>query len=282
MPTFDAPEPISVTIELVLGDVQITASDRTDAVVEVLPTHPANALDVQAAQQTRVEYANGKLLVKAPKQRAFGLLSTKCGSIDVTIELPAGSHVRGDAAMAAFRCEGRLGDCRFKTATGNVQIQQAGALDLNTAAGDVTVDRANGHVDVVTGTGAVRLGEIQGPASIKNSNGETWIGEVTGELRVNAANGGITVDRAHADVSTKTANGSIRLGEVVRGSVSLGTALGELEVGVRAGTAAWLDLNSTVGTVRNHLDATDGPGSAEETVEVHARTSFGDIVIRRS
>jgi hypothetical protein len=68
----------------------------------------------------------------------------------------------------------------------------------------------------------------------------------------------------------------------VRGSVELGTAYGELEVGVREGTAARLDVRSQFGNVRNLLTASDGPQPSDQRVEVRARTSFGDIVIRRS
>jgi DUF4097 and DUF4098 domain-containing protein YvlB len=279
MPIFDSPDPISVTLELVVGDARIIASDRTDTVVEVRPTDESKDLDRKVADQTRVEFTNGKLLVKAPRQRAiFG----KPGSIDVVIELPAGSQVHGRSAMSALRAEGRLGDCKFKTALGDIAIDQAGSLDLNSAVGDITVERAAGHADVTTGSGALRLGAIDGPAVVKNSNGATAISEVTGDLRVNAANGDITIGLAHADVDAKTANGSIRVGEVVRGSVELKTALGELEIGIREGTAAWLDVSSTAGSLRNSLNAADGPDQAKETVEVHARTSLGDIVIRRA
>jgi hypothetical protein len=54
MPTFDTPEPISVSLEIGVGDIQIAASDRADTVVEVRPTDPRKAADVQAAEQTRV------------------------------------------------------------------------------------------------------------------------------------------------------------------------------------------------------------------------------------
>ena len=94
MPTFDTPEPISATIDVVVGDVRINAGDRADTVVDVRPSDPANEQDVEAAEQTRVEYANGRLLVKAPKLRSW-LPRSSGGSIDVTIELPAGSHVHG-------------------------------------------------------------------------------------------------------------------------------------------------------------------------------------------
>ena len=104
-----------------------------------------------------------------------------------------------------------------------------------------------GHAEVTAGSGDVRVREIDGTAVIKNSNGDTWIGAVTGDLRVNAANGNIAVDVAHGGVDAKTANGDVRLGEVVRGSVVLETALGDLEVGIREGTAAWLEVNATAG-----------------------------------
>ncbi len=117
---------------------------------------------------------------------------------------------------------------------------------------------------------------------IKDGNGDTRDGEVTGDRRVTAANGDVVVDRAGASVVVKTANGSVRVGEVVRGSVVLETALGELEVGIRQGNAAWLDASSGCGRVRTSLDAADSPEPADSTVEVRARTSFGDVLIHRS
>lgn len=280
MPTFDTPEPIFVTLDLVVGDTKIIASDRGDTVVQLRPSDESKRTDVMAAEQTRVEYSDGKLLVKTPKRWQYSFFSD-CGSIDVAIELPVGSQVQGHTSMGDFRCTGRLSECRFKTAMGNIQVEQVGALQLSTT-GHVTVDQAAGHTEVTTASGAVRIGEIDGSAVIKNSNGDSWVGEVTGNLRVNAANGGISVDRAHATVEAKTANGDIRIGEVMRGSVVLGTAYGQLEVGIRQGTIAHLDLSSMFGRVRNDLDTSDGPGPSDETVDVRARTSFGDVVIRRA
>ena len=43
MPTFDTPGPISAVIDLGVGDARITASDRTDTVVEYAPaTRPTS------------------------------------------------------------------------------------------------------------------------------------------------------------------------------------------------------------------------------------------------
>jgi DUF4097 and DUF4098 domain-containing protein YvlB len=288
MPVFTTPEPIYVTIELSMGDVRIIANDRTDTVIEVRPRDDSKASDIKAAEQTRVEYSSGRLLVKS-RQRNFiyegarSVIGPGRGSqVDVTIELPAGSHVQGDSGMGEFGCEGHLGECRFQTGMGNIRLDHTGTLHLKTGMGNIAVDRALGDTDVTTGSGEVRIGQIGGAAVIKNSNGDTVVGEVAGDLRVKSANGRISIDRAHASVIAKTANGNIRIGEVMRGAIGLETAAGELEVGVREGTAAWLDVSSQYGRVRNSLDEADSPEQSEATVEIRARTSYGDIKIHRT
>lgn len=280
MPTFDTPKPIQATIDVVVGDVQISADDRDTTVVEVRPTDPSSEKDVKAAEQTRVEYANERLLVKAPKLRSWSPRSHG-GSIDVAIELPAGSRLQGGGQMADFRGDGRLGAVRIKTGMGYIRLDEADTVNLKSGIGDVSVDRASGHAEVTVASGDVRLRELDVSGVVKNSNGDTSIGEAGGDLRVNAANGDIAIGRAHSSVGAKSANGDVRLGELVRGPVVLETTLGDLEVGIREGTAAWLDVRAAAGKVHNALEATDAPDSSAETVEVRARTSAGDVVIRR-
>lgn len=279
MPTFDTPEPISVTLDVGVGDIQVMASDRSDTVVDVRPSDPAKKSDVTAAEQTRVEYASGRLLVRAQKGWRWSFRAGR-ESVDVQIELPTGSQVSGEAGVAALHCTGRIGGCQYKTGVGDIQLDQAGPLELKAGAGDITVGQAVGDVQVST-AGAVGIGSVDGTAMIKNTNGDTWIGEVTGDVRVNAANGRITIDRARAAASAKTANGDVRLGEVARGAVLVQSANGKIEIGVRDGVAAWLDLKTGFGNVQNDLQASDRPTPDEEAVDVRARTAYGDITIRR-
>jgi hypothetical protein len=280
MQTFDTPDPISATIDITVGAVRITASDRATTAVDVQPSDPSNGDDVKAAERTRVEYAHEHLLVKAPKLRAW-LAWSDGGSIDVTIALPASSSVIGSAGLADFDADGPLGECRIKTGLGHIRLDLAAAVQLRSGTGDITVDHATGHAEITAGSGDVRVHQLAASAVIKNSNGNTRVGEAGGDLRLNSANGSITVDRAAASVVAKSANGDVRIDEAVRGSVVLETHLGDLEIGIPEGTAAWLDVSATAGKVHNGLVAADAPGQSTETVEVRARTSVGDIVIRR-
>jgi hypothetical protein len=282
MPTFDTPEPISVALEVGIADILIEATDRTDTIVEVQPSDPAKKADVTAADQTRVDHAGGRVSVRASKGWRQWTPWGGHGSIDVRIGLPAGSAVRAEAGVAAMRCTGRIREYRSRTGVGDVQVEEAGPVDIKTGAGDVTVERATGKTVIVTGSGAIRMGSAGGTAAVKNSNGDTWIGEVAGDARVSAANGTISIDVAREGVVAKTANGDVRIGEVARGAIVAQSAFGMVEVGVRDGVAAWLDLHTGFGHVQNDLNPAGSPGAGEGAVEVHASTSYGDIVVRRS
>jgi hypothetical protein len=264
MKTFDTPEPVSLNLDLGVGHIRIVASDRVDTVVEVAPSNPANSSDVAAAENTRVEYANGVLQIKAPKGWKRHSFRGGSESIDVRVELPTGSQLRGDVGVATLRCSGTLGECHYKT-----------------GAGDITIEQVGGTTDLTTGTGEVRVDRIGGFTTVKNGNGDTWVGDAAGDLQVKTANGKIVVDQSNAAVTAKTANGDIRLDAVTGGAIVAESACGKVDIGLRTGVAAWLDLHTGFGRVSNLLDACDGPGPSEATIEVRARSSFGDITVRR-
>ncbi|WP_329149357.1 DUF4097 domain-containing protein [Streptomyces sp. NBC_01456] len=278
MPEFATPGPLSVTLAFDLGSVRITAGKRTDTVVEVLPSNPDAAADIQAAEQTEVTCSDGKLLIKGPRKHSpFG----RSGSLAVRIELPAGSDLVGSSPMADFHCTGPLGECRLTTSLGDIQVDEATAVHLRTDHGDIRLDRVTGDAELL-GSGRIDVGEIAGAALVKNVNGATILGEVTGPLRAKSANGALSVGVAHDSVDATSANGAIRIGEVARGRVDLQAAAGDLEIGIRQSTAAWLDVHTDVGSVRTPLGPSDGPGDAAERVEVRAHTAVGDIVIHRA
>jgi len=280
MPIFDTPTPISATVDIIAGDIRVIASDRADTVVVVRPRDESNELDVKTAAQTRVDYAEGKLTVKSPKPLQV-YFSSKSATVDVTVELPSGSHLRGTTAHGDLVCEGILGDCSFRTYDGDISLYQTASVRLTTMNGRITVDRVAGDAHV-TGSGEVQLTEVGGAANVKNLNGPSWIGQAGGAVHVNSADGDITIERAGPEVVARTANGSVRLSDVAQGSAVLQSASGEIEVGIHHGTAAWLDVKSSSGTVRNELESGSGPEGPEQTVQVKARTWAGDIVIRRA
>jgi Putative adhesin len=279
MPSFDTPQPISVNAQVDAGSIQFTAADRLDTVVEVRPRDPKKDKDTRAAEQTQVTYAGGVLTIRTPKQR---YLIGPTGTVDVTVELPTGSRIDLIGAWTQVLGEGRLGEVRVKTSSGDVRLDTTGPLQLTASHGSITVDRIEGMAEITTSSGSLRVGTADGPAVLKNSHGTTTVGAATGDLRVSGANGDISIARAESSVTATTAHGTLRVAEVARGTVQLETSYGAIEVGIREGTAAWLDADSEHGQVRNTLADSEAPGETEDTVKVRARTRYGNIDVRRA
>ncbi|MGH3195529.1 MAG: DUF4097 family beta strand repeat-containing protein [Streptosporangiaceae bacterium] len=284
---FNTPSPIAVTLDLYVADVHIVASGRTDTIVEVRPSDPGKSADIKAAENTRVEYDDAtralSVITRKPRNR-FVNFSKRPESIDVVIQLPTDSDVRGEAGLGDYRTEGALGAVALKTDFGAVRIGETGALNIRTGFGEIIVDGASGSAKVHSGSGEIRIGAVDGTADVSTSNGTIRIGVVTGPANVKVSNGALSVDRALSDITASNSNGEVRIGEVVRGKVNATSKNGRVDVGVREGSAAWLELNTAVGRVYNELSSSDAPDAGEpvDKVEVHASTKLGDIVIRRT
>ena len=123
MQKFDTPAPISAVLDIPAGRIQFIAADRADTTVEVRPADASKGRDVKAAEQITVDYGDGVLRIAAAaaKNRLLG----SSGSVEVTVQLPAGSRVEAKAAAADLRGVGRLGDVTFEGAQGTVKLDEA-------------------------------------------------------------------------------------------------------------------------------------------------------------
>ena len=281
MPKFDTPEPITATVEPGVGSVTVVAGARVDTTVEIRPTNADKQSDIDAAERTTVDFAGNTLTIRGSKINPLIGPNKKTGSIDVIVELPAGSHIHGKSGMGDLTATGRLGDVSYKTGLGDVKFDEAATLSVTSGTGTVLGNRMTGKATITT-AGRLHVGELAAGGVLKNSNGVTVVGAARGPVKVRSANGDITVEEAADDVEAKTANGAVRVLDAVRGSLTLETAMGEIEVGIRGGSAAWLDVTTKFGRVRNEMTASGAPAEHADKVEVHANTAFGDITVRRA
>ncbi|MEV0235673.1 DUF4097 family beta strand repeat-containing protein [Nonomuraea sp. NPDC050786] len=178
MQTFATPAPISAVLDIPAGRVRFVAADRADTAVEVRPANASKSRDVKAAEETTVEYADGVLRIEAPvKNQYFG----PSGSIELTVELPAGSRVEARTAGAELRTVGRLGDVSFEGAYGKIKIDETASLRLTTSDGDVEVGRLGGPAQISTASGDIRIAEATG--------GKVVLGTQSGDISIAAAAG---------------------------------------------------------------------------------------------
>lgn len=279
MPTFPAPHPVPVVIEVPFGNLHVVASDRDDVVVTVLPTDPSKSGSVRAAEEVRVDRAGNAVTITYPGSWKQFVLPFAAGTANITVELPVGSTLRGKSGSVFV--EGPLAAVDMTLSAGNARFDDVDRLDLKVSAGSVVVGRVAGALEVRSGSGSVRIEEAAGSGTVRASNGTTTVGSVTGSLVVNGAHADIAVGRVRGSLTARCAHGGIRVGNLESGDATLATSYGSIEVGVPEGTAAYLDVASQHGAVRNQLTPTDGPVDGELTAEVHAKTGFGDVVVRR-
>jgi hypothetical protein len=179
MQKFDTPAPISTFLDIAAGRIQFIAADRADTTVEVLPANPGKSRDVQMAEQTTVTYADGVLRIHTPE--ATNQLFGPNGSVEVTIQLPAGSRVEGKAAASELRGVGRLGDIAFEGAYRQIKIDEAASLRLTALDGDVEVGRLTGPAEISTARGDIRITEaVRGTVVLRTQSGDISVAAAAG------------------------------------------------------------------------------------------------------
>lgn len=178
MQKFDTLAPIAAIIEIPAGRIRLIAADRADTTVEILPADPSSRRDAKAAEQASVGYVDGALRIETPaKKQVLG----SSGSIEVTIQLPAGSRVEAKAATADLRGVGRLGDVAFDGSHGAIKLDEAASVRLTTDAGDISVGRLNGPAEISTGKGDIRIDEAaRGTVVLSTKAGEISVGAAAG------------------------------------------------------------------------------------------------------
>jgi hypothetical protein len=278
MPRYDVSGPIDLDVTSGVGLVDIVASDRTDAVVEVVPSKPGRSGDESLAREATVSFDSGVLRIRIPRRRSlFG----KSDSVDVRCEVPTGSRATIETAYGSVRARGVLGDCRIVAKYGGVTADTVANLVLEAPYGSTDIAEVTGRLDVTAGHGVVRIAEVHGDARLRASHGTMELGTAAGDVEV-ATSGALTIDRALGDVTARSAHGPIRIGEVSGGTIRLDNGHADVDVGVPTGIAAWIDASSAHGRVRNELTPDPAAAARDRAVELHLHTNYGNVIIRRT
>ncbi|MFH8680721.1 DUF4097 family beta strand repeat-containing protein [Streptomyces lydicus] len=179
MQKFDTPAPVSAVLDIPAGRIQFIAADRADTTVDIRPADAAKSRDVKAAEQIEVAYVDGVLRIEAPaaKNRVLG----HSGSVEVTVQLPAGSRVEGKAGAAELRGVGRLGDVTFEGGYRSVKFDEAASARLTVHDGDVSVGRLGGPAEISTQRGGIQITEaMHGRVTLSTQQGDISVGAARG------------------------------------------------------------------------------------------------------
>ncbi|TQM13953.1 DUF4097 family beta strand repeat-containing protein [Pseudonocardia kunmingensis] len=133
---------------------------------------------MQVAARTTVEYGEGVLRIAAPPTNQVLGAS---GSLEVTVQLPAGSRIEATAAGAEIRGVGRLGDVTVESSHGPITLDEAASAHLTTAAGDVSVGRLTGPAEIAVAKGDIGITEaVHGTVVLRTQVGDVTVGAAAG------------------------------------------------------------------------------------------------------
>ncbi|WP_037600638.1 DUF4097 family beta strand repeat-containing protein [Streptacidiphilus rugosus] len=189
MQKFPATAPVTAVLGIPSGRVHLIAADRTDITVEVRPADPSRSRDVKAAEQVSVAHTDGVLRISTaePKNQLFG----PSGSVQVTVQLPAGSHVQTKADACELRVVGRLGDLVFEGAYQHIKVDEAASLRLTAVDGNVEIGRITGPAQITTHRGDITVAEAhRGTVDLRTQDGHVTVAAAPGvSASLNAGTG---------------------------------------------------------------------------------------------
>ncbi|MGC4889120.1 DUF4097 family beta strand repeat-containing protein [Micromonospora sp. DT227] len=166
------------------------------------------------------------------------VLPTDCGqrcSISWEVTAPPGVAVRGG------------------TGSGNVDLNEVGAVEFTLSSGDLTVSGASGEVRASTASGNIRLTEVAGPVRLRTGSGDIEARRLASAVDAEAAPGNLTVELDQpAPVRLHTTSGDIDLAVPAgRYRVRADAKSGDTDVRVSndPGASLLLDVTATSGNV---------------------------------
>lgn len=276
---FDTTGPINLKVELLVGDVTLTAGEAATTTVRLVPRGRNGS---EMAEKFTVEARGNDVVVIAPKLReGFFTLGSK-GSVDVEVELPAGSTVEAKTGAGDVAGTGLLGDVRVSTGAGDLSFHEVGSAHLKSGSGDLTLQSSRGDVNAKTGSGDVSIGSAGGRLDLVSGSGDIAIRRTDAGVKARTGSGDLHIDASTGDLELMTGTGDVVLGAMHGGQVQAKTGTGDVSIGIANGVATYLDLNSVTGDVDVDLDSTDGPGESEARASLSVNSGSGDIRVKRA
>ena len=256
--TFSTSGPVRLNLELPSGeiDIETAQTDETHVELEALSSDDDIRDLVDNARIELLRRGDGHEVVVEAKGRRG--ISISIGSANISlggpqlrlrITCPHGSALDVRTKSADLRARGEYGEVEVKTASGDVQVEQAQETRIKSASGDIRLDHVKAGLEVQTASGDLHAGVVDG------------------------------------DIQAQLVSGDLHVREAAA-SVSASTVSGDVSVGIRSGSRFYVDANTVSGDTSSEFELGDAPTQEADPeaplVEVFAKTVSGDVRIERA
>ena len=275
--TFSTPGPVRLNLEIPKGEIDLETAATDETHVELEATS-SDAAVLELVDDARIELVRRgdvhEVVVETKEKRGF---SISIGLTDIRLDRPQlrlritcphGTALDVRTKSADLRARGDYGATEVKTASGDVQVDQAQETQVKSASGDI------------------RLGHVHGDLDAQTASGDVHADVVEGDVHAQLVSGDLEVRDARASVTANTVSGDQHFEAVQEGRIDLKAISGDVTVGIRSGSRFYVDANTVSGDTSSEFELGDAP--AEEVdpdaplVEVFAKTVSGDVRIERA
>ena len=274
---FPVPGPVRVQAATRSSDLTVVADDVARATVRLDPTRADD--DGQAlAESTLVALAGDTLRIDVPpsRTRLFG----PSARLRITVTVPAGSSLDATSGSGDVTSTGPLSAATVRSGSGDVDLGEAGDVEVTTGSGDVTVMSLDTG-QVLTGSGDATVGTVRRFLRTRSGSGDLVVGSAA-DLEGATGSGDLLVKELAGRAVVRTASGDLTVRRAVHGQLEAKTASGDVSVRVAEGTAVLLDCSTVSGGMRSTLEPGAEPGPDEPALVLRARTVSGDVSVQRT
>jgi putative adhesin len=276
--TFSTPGPVRLDLELPAGGIEIETAETDETRVELESVSgKAGVEEMIAGARIELTHRGDVYHVSVEVRTRHGVWISfssgpdiRLGTPDLRLRIscPNGAELDVRTKSADLRARGEYGKVDVKTASGDINIDEAADTYVKSASGDVHIELVDGLLDVKTASGDLHAGSVTRDANLNLVSGDVYIGDCGGS------------------VNTNTVSGDQRYEAVVNGRVELRAVSGDIAVGIRRGSRVFIDANTVSGSTSSEFELADAPQTAPDPdaplVEVFAKTVSGDVRLERA
>jgi hypothetical protein len=243
--TFDARGTVSVSCRG--GAVIVTGSDRNEIKVHA-PSENGGIRFTSNGMRATLEPSQGR----------------DCGDGRFEITVPAGTHVSAVSWSGSVSVHGVHGDVESHTQSADIDVRDAGRLELETMSGDVTVQGAKGDAAIHTVSGNVSVAGVEGDLELETVSGDLGLRDVVAkQVRTHTTSGDVDFD-----------------GQILEaGHYEFNTHSGEIRLTLPPNVGAQLSISTFSGSIDSDFPITLRPGDHSESKRLNFTLGQGSARI---
>ena len=242
--TFNVSPGGKLVVDVNVGSIEVTASDRKDVAIDVY--RKVDARGIGGEDREKAELKNNEVTfvqegnnvtVRAQRLKDAERVRNMNMNFRYVILVPAKFDADVKTSGGGIKVAGLNGDLKAHTSGGSLKFAQIrGPINGHTSGGGITLADSEGKVAVKTSGGSIKIDKHKGDVVAKTSGGGISVEDVEGQVQASTSGGSVSASLAK-----------------VTGECRLETSGGGINVGVPGSAALDIDAKTSGGSVHSDL-----------------------------